>query len=166
MAIHMASSNRPAPTAPRSEPGRRLSRRALSGLGVAAVTLVLAGCWTPAQQKDLDYINQARRSHGRSYINGDSSLMARAEAWAEHMSRTGRLEHSGGGSNIRTSGIHNWCGVAENVAYAATTHAAHQALMNSPSHKANILGDYDRIGTGVARVGGTVWVAEVFVRSC
>jgi uncharacterized protein YkwD len=131
-----------------------------------ASALVLSACWGPNQHKELDFINWSRGTNGLRAVNGDSALMAKAQAWSEHMSRTGRLEHSGGGSNMDTSGIANWCGVAENVAYNASTHAAHQSFLNSPPHRRNVLGDYDRVGTGVVRRGNTVWVTEIYVRSC
>lgn len=145
---------------------RPRSRRVVTGAVVAVCALVLSGCWSDNQQKDLDYVNQSRRANGKAYINGDSDLMARAQAWSEHMARTGRLEHSGGGGNINTSGIRNWCGIAENVSYAGSTWAAHQSFMNSPPHRVNVLGNYDRVGTGVVRVGNTVWLTELYVRSC
>ena len=145
---------------------RRLPRRTAMAVGAAAAALILSSCWSSNQQKDLDYINQARASNGKPAINADDALMARAQAWAQHMADTGVLQHSGGGGNISTSGIDNWCGVAENVGYASSTWAVNQAFLGSPGHRANMLGNYDRVGTGVVRVGNVVWVAEVYVRSC
>ena len=147
-------------------PRRRLPRRVGLAVGAAAAALILSSCWSSNQQKDLDYVNQARANNGKAAINADDALMARAQAWAQHMADTGVLEHSGGGGNINTSGISNWCGVAENVGYASSTWAVNQAFLASPGHRANLLGNYDRIGTGVVRVGNIVWVAEVYVRSC
>ena len=42
----------------------------------------------------------------------------------------------------------------------------HNALMRSAPHRANILGRYDRIGTGYAKRNGLVWVTQIFLRSC
>ncbi len=145
---------------------RTRPRKALVTVAVAVTTLVLSGCWTTNQDKELGYVNRARQQHGKAALSGDADLMGRAQAWSDHMSRTGRLEHSGGGSRLNVSGIHNWCGVAENVAVAGSTWAAHDALMKSAPHKANVLGNFDRIGTGVTRRGDRVWVAELYVRSC
>lgn len=153
--------------ASRPAPVRRTrSRRAVAGAAVAVCALVLSACWSDNQEKDLGYVNQSRRANGKANLNGDSDLMARAQAWSENMARTGRLEHSGGGGNINTNGIANWCGVAENVSYAGSTYDAHQSFMNSPPHRVNVLGNYDRVGTGVVRVGNTVWLTELYVRSC
>jgi uncharacterized protein YkwD len=140
-------------------------RAALAGVAVV-LAFALSACWSPNQQKALDFINWSRGTHGLPAVNADPALMRKAQAWSEHMARTGVLEHSGGGSRLNTSGITNWCGVAENVAYNATTDAAHRSFMNSPPHRRNVLGNYDRAGTGVVRRGDIVWVTEIYVKSC
>ena len=139
----------------RSRPTNR-RRRALTGAVVVMSAVLLSACWSSNQDKDLGFINQARRQNGRAAVNGDADLMRRAQAWAEHLANIGRLEHSGG----------NWCGVAENVGFASSTWATHQAFMGSSGHRANVLGNYDRVGTGVVRRGDIVWVVELYVRSC
>lgn len=149
------------------EPARKPRRKRLLAASAAVVgALLLSACWSSNQQKDLDFVNQARRANGRAYANGDDALMQRAQAWAQHMASTGVLEHSGGGGTVSTRGISNWCGAAENVGYGSSTLAVHNAFLASSGHRANMLGNYDRVGTGVVRVGTTVWVAEVYVRSC
>jgi uncharacterized protein YkwD len=40
----------------------------------------------------------------------------------------------------------------------------HQAWMNSPGHRANILGDFSAIGIGVACNGGALYATEDFGR--
>lgn len=150
-------------TAPRPKVHRK---RMLAASAAVIGALLLSSCWSANQDKDLGFINQYRAANGRAALNGDAALMERAQAWAQHMANTGVLEHSGGGGNVSTSGIANWCGVAENVGYGASTIGVHQAFVASSGHRANILGNYDRVGTGVVRVGNTVWVAEVYVRSC
>ncbi|NLD77359.1 MAG: CAP domain-containing protein [Acidimicrobiales bacterium] len=164
MAISSPTPHRAAPRpGTRTRPTPR--RAALAAVAVIGA-LTLSGCWGSTQHKELDFINWSRGTNGLAAVNGDSQLMAKAQAWSEHMARTGRLEHTGGGNNLDPSGIHNWCGVAENVAYNASSFDAHQAFMKSPPHRRNVLGDYDRVGTGVARKGNTVWVTEIYVRSC
>jgi uncharacterized protein YkwD len=145
-------------------PTRR--RRLRTGAAVALCAVLLSACWSTSQQQDLDFLNQSRRQHGRPAVIGDSELMAKAQAWAEHLAATGQLRHSGANGGIDTNGITNWCGVAENVGYASSTWATHQAFMASAGHRANVLGPYDRAGTGVVRRGDLVWVVELYVRSC
>lgn len=128
--------------------------------------MALTGCWSSNQQKDLGYINQTRRSNARGSLSADTAAMRKAQAWSEHMARTGRLEHTGGGSRLDTSGLGNWCGVAENVGTGPSTLGIHNAFLRSSAHRANMLGNYHRAGTGVVRRGTVVWVTEIYVRSC
>jgi uncharacterized protein YkwD len=53
--------------------------------------------------------------------------------------------------------------VAENVARARDAAAAHRALWDSPSHRGNMLSpELGRVGVGVVRADGALWVAELF----
>ena len=53
--------------------------------------------------------------------------------------------------------------MAENVGVGGSLSAVHNALMASDGHRANILGpDFQRVGVGVVRRDGRVWVTEVF----
>jgi hypothetical protein len=54
---------------------------------------------------------------------------------------------------------------AENVVLNQTIAGAHDTLMHSPPHRANILDpDYNAIGVGVLRSGDNIWVTEDFAR--
>ena len=56
-------------------------------------------------------------------------------------------------------------GQGENVDLNQTVAGAHDALMHSPPHRANILDpDYNAIGVGVIRGGDKIWVTEDFAR--
>jgi uncharacterized protein YkwD len=53
--------------------------------------------------------------------------------------------------------------VGENVGYATTVYSVHRAFLNSPAHRANIMGTrWDSIGVGVVSSGGYLWVTEIF----
>ena len=53
----------------------------------------------------------------------------------------------------------------ENVGFGPDTTALQNAFMNSPPHRANILGDYNRVGVGAAFDGnGTLWVTLDFIK--
>lgn len=145
---------------------RSVPRRAALAVATVLTALVLSACWSPNQHQGLDFVNWSRGTHGLRAVNADAAVMAKAQAWSERMARTGRLEHSGGGSKLSTTGIPNWCGVAENVGYGSSTHEVHQSFMRSGAHRTNVLGNFDRVGTGVARRGNIVWVTEIYVRSC
>ena len=145
----------------------RKGQRHLAVAGVAAAfALLLSACWSANQDKDLNYINNARGQNGKPALQGDPELMAKAQAWAEELSRSGNLRHSGPNGSVNTNGIINWCGVAENVGVGGSTYIVHQAFMNSPGHRGNVLGNFDRVGTGVVGNGDNAWVVEIYVRSC
>ena len=134
---------------------------------LAALALVLSGCLSSSQTQDIDYINNTRASYGKSALSADLAAANKAQAWAEHMAATGVLEHTGGGSKLDTSGVSGWCAYGENVGSGPTLSGIHHAFMQSGPHKANILGNWHRVGTGVYRDGGgTVWVTEIYLRNC
>ena len=144
----------------------RPRRTAFTAAAVVAFALLLTSCFTVNQTKVVSQINSSRRAAGRSGVVADQAATSKAQRWAQHMASTGRLEHSGGGSRLDPSGLPRWCAVAENVGKGSDTIAVHAAFMRSSAHRANILGGYNRVGTGVVRKNGTVWVVHIFYRSC
>lgn len=58
----------------------------------------------------------------------------------------------------------NFLVIGENLAYAPTLQAAHNGLINSPGHRANILSeDYHKIGIGIANTEGYgMMITQVF----
>ena len=148
---------------------RRRARTARSGLAlaVAAVLAVaLTGCLSNDQTQDVTLINQARKDNRAAAVTADTAAMTKAQAWSEHMARTGVLEHTGGGTKLDTRGVSGWCSYYENVGYGSSVAAVHQAFRNSATHKANMLSASHRIGTGVYQKGSRVWVTEIYLRNC
>ena len=108
-----------------------------------------------------DQINASRASAGLSGLAMNRTLAAKAQDWAQHLASIQRLEHS----NL-TSGVpSNWQALAENVGYHTSLGGVHGLFMGSPGHRANILGHYNSVGTGVAHTGQWVYVVHVFMRS-
>ncbi len=128
--------------------------------------LALSSCMNSGQRKDLDLINGARRAAGVGSVRASDAAMRKAQGWSDHMSRTGVLEHTGGGSRVNPSPLAGWCSYAENVGYGASVSAVHDAFLNSATHRANMLGRYTLVGTGYTRKGSRVWVTEVYLRPC
>lgn len=137
-----------------------------AALAIAAAALLLAGCLTPDQQQDLDLINAARKANGRAAVAAHFDAAKKAQAWSEHMARTGKLAHTGGGSSVDPTGITGWCALAENVGKGGSLEAVNRAFLDSSAHRANMLGRFDKVGTGVHKAGSTYWVTEIYVRSC
>ena len=59
-----------------------------------------------------------------------------------------------------------WSVLGENVGKGPSVSVLHQAFMESPSHKANILGDFDRVGVGVGfDAESKMYVTVMFMKS-
>ncbi len=107
--------------------------------------------------------NQQRAANGKSSLAASQRLNDIAQAWADHLAATSEWKHN---PNVFTQvrSVGSWSLVGENLAagYADGT-AAVTGWMNSSGHKANILGNYNRIGIGVA-FGGQygVYYVQVF----
>ncbi len=127
-------------------------------LGVIAIPGVAnAG---PNEGDLFSAVNAARASAGLSGFAYAGDLAAAARGQAERMAASGELYHN---PNLSTE-VSGWSRIGENVAFAGDWRAAHEVLMNSPDHRAQILDSgYTQMGVGTA-VGadGTIWVAEVF----
>jgi uncharacterized protein YkwD len=103
--------------------------------------------------KFLCLLNQYRASKGKGRLSGNSNLSKVALAHSTWMTATGIFSHTGiNGSRLgdrcRTAGI--TCH-AENLAYNIYDP---QELLNmwiaSPSHNANLLGNYTTVGLGIS----------------
>ena len=143
-----------------------LGRRAIGAAVVVAVAVLLTGCLSADQSSDAAMVNKERTADHLATLGTHMAAATKAQAWSQHMARTGVLEHTGGGTKVDPSGLTGWCSLGENVGKGPTLAGVHKALMASPPHKAHILGNFNQIGTGVYRSGTTYWVTEIFVRTC
>ena len=114
---------------------------------------------TSPERRVHGMINGERTSSGLGGLRLSAAMSRRAHRHSAQMAESGRLFHScltcsrGSGSSAQ----------AENVGVGDTIQAVHQALMASSSHRANILGKaYNRVGVGVVRRGGRMWVTQLF----
>src|SRR5690606_7238708 len=121
--------------------------------------LGLLGC-TPEQEAVRSHANDARRAAGVPEVAIDVNFNVKAQAWAEHLARTGRLEHS----NVADGAPPGCRKLGENVGRGPSIEAVHNGFMGSPAHRANILDPvFTGVGTGVAvAADGSVYVVEVF----
>ncbi|MCU1357930.1 MAG: hypothetical protein JWM89_3348 [Acidimicrobiales bacterium] len=148
---------------------RNTGRRRLPTVAAAAVAaIVLSACLnvSASQKEDITLINQARSAAKARAVAGQQAAANKAQAWSAHMARTGVLEHTGGGTKVDPKPLTGWCAYGENVGYGPSVAAVHQAFLKSPPHKANMLGNFNAVGTGVTLKGSTVWVAEIYLRTC
>jgi hypothetical protein len=122
-----------------------------------------------AEQEIVRLVNIERQSRGLATLVVDERLLHAARKHSERMAAEGTIEHQFPGEpklslrlgetalRFDTSG--------ENVALAGDAARAHNALMHSPGHRANILdAQYNSIGIGVVRTPTGIFVTQDFAR--
>jgi uncharacterized protein YkwD len=110
----------------------------------------------------------ARATAGLPALVRDRRLDAVARDHARLVARARELTHDAGDGDpadrLRAASVEARA-AGENVAHARTVALAHRATWASPSHRANLLGAFARVGVGVARdANGDAWVVEELVR--
>jgi uncharacterized protein YkwD len=111
-------------------------------------------------------INGSRAGFGLGPLTYDAAASNVARTWTQHMVSTGVLAHNPNlVSQINAQVTDQWTRLGENVGYGPSAQAIENAFMASSAHKANILGDYNRVGVGTGRgPTGTLWVTVVFIK--
>jgi uncharacterized protein YkwD len=120
-------------------------------------------CWRHkrAERRFAHKINVARTSRGRVRMNLDKHLSRVARKHSRAMDSNNRLYHSDSGQIGRR--VTHWRVLGENVGVGGSVKSLHQAFMNSPAHRDNILySAYRHVGVGVRKDGNTIWVTVVF----
>ncbi|GIU90439.1 MAG: hypothetical protein KatS3mg010_1538 [Acidimicrobiia bacterium] len=140
---------------------RRRRRRISTALAVLAFAFAVSGCLSPDQQLALNLVNLSRGSNGRPLLAEHPVATAKAQDWSVWLAASGSLRHQDLGAVLGASGAR---AAAENVGFAGSVEDAHRAFWSSAPHRANILGDYSHVGTGVTRSGGRVYTVHVFLR--
>lgn len=148
-----------------SAPPRHRGARRTGGLLIAAVlaVTVLAGCLSEDQVTVQTKINTSRSANGLGKLTDYQTADTKAQAWAQHLADIGGLEHSNLPSGYKSG---TWCRLGENVGMGPSLSSIHTAFMNSAGHRANILGPYDHVGTGVVKKGAYYYVVQEFVDLC
>jgi uncharacterized protein YkwD len=142
-------------------------RSLLAILAIVALALTAAGCMPNDARTFLDRTNSLRKSYGVHALAENDTLTNKAEAWAQHMAKTGVLAHSDLDAGL---GSLNWRMLGENVGYSSPTSdtlkTIHDLFVKSAPHRANLLNSrFTHMGVGVAKDSrGRVWVAEVFAQ--
>lgn len=106
----------------------------------------------------IGLVNRERQLEGLPTLEYDPKLQEVARLHSQDMLKRGYFSHySPEGESVANRADQmeiNYLVVGENLAYAPNLNVAHDGLMNSPGHKANILStDYHKIGIGVANAG-------------
>ncbi|KAJ8566384.1 hypothetical protein ON010_g6742 [Phytophthora cinnamomi] len=114
------------------------------------------------QTKMLELVNEQRAANGLSSLCMNSKLAASALRHSKDMAAKDYMAHDGSDGSTMEERITEagfiWTAVGENVAAGQETVSdVMTAWMNSPEHKANILGDYKMFGTAYAYSAGTTY---------
>ena len=121
-----------------------------------------------AERRLFASVNRDRAAAGLPALVWDDPLAAVARAYSDEMRRTKLVAHisptSGSAADrVRAANIRTAV-VLENVARAYGVDEAHQALMNSPGHRANLMSSVaTQIGIGVAFGDGSSGRREMFI---
>ena len=111
-----------------------------------------------AEARMLELVNQERAKAGLGAVTADSTIREVARAYAAEMFQKGffshvNLEGETPFDRMRQGGA-RFLAAGENLALAPTVEVAHEGLMNSSGHRANILnGRWRRVGIGVTDGG-------------
>lgn len=107
-------------------------------------------------QASIELLNAERAAAGLRPVAANTKVTAAAQAHSDDQARTRTMSHTGSdGSNtgVRLERVgFSWTAWGENVAAGFTSApSVIQAWMNSPGHRATILGNYQYMGVAVAR---------------
>lgn len=166
---------------------RMKSKKAAIIILAIGLLIYLAGCGlNPTEEENLlprsevrpleddlfDLVNQARTDEGIPTLEHDENLRVVAYEYSEEMYRRDFFSHvdpqtdedvvdrlDNAGIDFTLAGEN----IAKNTGYDDPVQAAHDSLMASSGHRANILNDaFELIGCGIATDGDLYYYTEVF----
>ena len=113
--------------------------------------------------------NQTRAQYGLGNLQWDPALAAAAQQHCLRMAQDGSISHRYRGEPDLTERAGNFGAhfslIEENVAVAASAPRIHQAWMDSPHHRDNLLNPgIDRVGIAVVERGGAVYAVADYAR--
>ncbi len=148
----------------RGRSGARRWTGVLAAIAVAAASVL--GAQAPATAAPADdihaLVNQARWDAGLPGLKRNAAMDQVALDWARQMAANNQMAHNPDYAQQIPAG---WTRAGENVARGQQTgQAMFTAWMNSPGHRANIMGDYTDIGIAFISANGTTWGVQVFAK--
>jgi uncharacterized protein YkwD len=125
------------------------------------------GAAQPQAQELYYMVNNDRGFWGLPPVGWNDQLGGLAQGWSESMAGSGSMSHQNLNAILNSPGYEQFSGLGENVIAGGCGISAaqmHQAWMASDLHRANILGNFNAIGIGVACNGSNVYATEDFGR--
>lgn len=123
-----------------------------------AYTVANAPAQPALEQQMLELVNQERAREGLAPLRADPELTEVARAHSRDMLARGYFSHGSPEgkdalARMRDARV-SYLAAGENLAHAPTLAQAHQGLMKSPGHRANILRPaFGRVGIGIVDAG-------------
>jgi len=143
------------------------NRRWIATIVAAALaTMALglsAGADSVTEGEFLAKINAERSSRGLNKLSVDGGLVAHARNHTQDMINAGAIFHSTE-AELKAAAGSGWSSIGENVGRGGSVSSLHAAFMDSPGHRANILGDYNYAGVGTGTSNGVLYVTVVFMK--
>lgn len=127
---------------------------------------VASGCESTDGDRNqvVDLVNATRSANGLRQLRHNVVLDIKADRWAQRLRDACNLSHS----KLSDGAPKEWRKLGENVGYGGTITQVHDAYLNSPGHRANIL-DPAYTSMGAAAVWGEcsgqqrVFTVQVFM---
>ena len=156
---------------------RAASRLLVVGIVAATTMFAFTGTSWAADRtlaaEELSFankLNAERTDRGLNALKINLQLTGVARAWTAKMAADGGISH-----NPRLGSLveGDWTRLGENVGYSTRSGTSpeefvrrlHLAFMESPGHRANVLGEYNQVGIGVGMTGSTMWVTVNFMKA-
>ena len=125
-------------------------------------TTTPASAVTSRERTLFHLLNRSRHRHGRAPLRLSASISRLARRHSVRMARARSLFHQCMSCILHN---HHWRSIGENVGDAGSVRTMNTLFMNSPPHRENMLcGCFTRVGIGIVRWGGQLWVTEDFYR--
>jgi uncharacterized protein YkwD len=99
----------------------------------------------PLEAQMLALVQQARVANGLAPLIVSAGLTRAAETWSDHQLGVGTISHNPDPGSFLAPFWLRW---GENVGVGPSPAVLMAMFMASPEHRANILGDFNRIGVG------------------
>lgn len=148
---------------------RRLVLVPLLALAATLATPLPAGAEeAPAPRHELEaelvrLVNEERADRGLPQVRVTVQQQRKAREHSAVMAERDHLHH---GSDLAGDVFPGdaWTGMAENVVRRYTPETAHEAFMDSPPHRDNMLDErWTHVGVGIAVDGRDLWVTQRFI---
>lgn len=124
-------------------------------------------CWhyRKKERRFTRKMNSERDDSNRQALRLDPEISKVARKHTREMIRAATLQHTPSTTLARR--VTNWSVLGENVGVGGSVSSLHDAFMNSPSHKDNILySTFKHVGVGTKKDdSGRLWVTVIFEAS-